>query len=70
MRDKRSDVWDTEYVYRRHLQRMELLPAVGVGAAVGALAFYVMRIVLQRTPLRPERRPRVARLPEARREPR
>lgn len=68
--DERSDVWETEYVYRRRLTGRELLPAVGVGVLAGLAAFYVARIVLQRTTLRPERRPRSARLPEPRLEPR
>jgi hypothetical protein len=41
----------TEYVYRRHLEPRELLPALGVGVGVGALAFYVAYMLLQRTPL-------------------
>lgn len=68
--DERSDVWETEYVYRRRLSVGELLPAVGVGVAAGLGAFYVAKLFLQRTTLRPERRPRSARLPEPRREPR
>ena len=66
--DERADVWDTEYVYRRRLDGGELLPAFGVAALAGLAAFYVARIMIQRTPLRPERRPRTARLPEPRRE--
>ena len=41
----------TAYTYRRRLVPKELLPAVGVGAAVGAAAFYVAYLFLQRTPL-------------------
>lgn len=63
-----AEVWDTEYVYRRRLDERELLPAVGIAALAGVAAFYLARIMLQRTPLRPERRPRSARLPEPRRE--
>lgn len=70
LRDEQADVWETEYVYRRRLHGQELLPAVGIGIAAGLLGFYLARIVLQRTPLRPERRPRTARLPESRTEPR
>ena len=66
--DERADVWDTEYVYRRRLDERELLPAVGIAALAGLAAFYVARIMIQRTSLRPERRPRAARLPEPRRE--
>ena len=41
----------TEYVYRRELEPRELLPALGVGVGVGAVAFYVTYLFLQRTPL-------------------
>jgi hypothetical protein len=68
--DEQADVWETEYVYRRHLTERELLPAVGFGAIAGIAGFYIARILLQRTSLRPELRPRSARLPEPRREPR
>lgn len=45
-----------EYYYRRSLERPELLSAVGVGIGVGMAAFYVARVLLQRTPLdRPRR---------------
>ena len=67
---ERAKVWETTYVYRRRLAARETLPAVGVGIAVGMVAFYIARIVMQRTSLRPEMRPRSARLPEPRREPR
>jgi hypothetical protein len=39
------------YYYRRSLSARELLPAVGVGLAAGALAFYVTRILMQRAPV-------------------
>jgi hypothetical protein len=39
------------YYYRRSLSGRELLPAIGVGLAAGALAFYVTRILLQREPV-------------------
>ena len=39
------------YVYRRRLPARELLPALGVALGVGAFAFYVARVLLQRTPL-------------------
>ena len=54
-RDPRSSGVDSEYSYRRELSLRELLPAVGVGVGVGLAAFYVARIVLQRTPLRVDR---------------
>ena len=45
----------SEYVYRRRLEATELLPAIGVGLGVGAVAFYVAYLFLQRTPLEPTR---------------
>lgn len=47
-----TDPFAERYVYRRELSGAELLPAVGAAVAVGALAFYLARIVLQRTPMR------------------
>lgn len=47
-----------EYYYRRPLGLREMLPAVGLGIAAGFFAFYVTRLLLQRTPLEVERRPR------------
>jgi hypothetical protein len=46
----------TEYTYRRALGVRELLPAIGVGVGAGLVAFYLARLFLQRTPLRPELR--------------
>lgn len=43
----------TEYYYRRRLTVRELLPAVGIGIGAGAVAFYVARVLLERTPLVP-----------------
>jgi hypothetical protein len=43
----------THYVYRRPLDARELLPALGVGVGVGLAAFYIARLLLQRTPLVP-----------------
>jgi hypothetical protein len=43
---------DAEYSYRRPLRMRELLPAIGIGIGVGVFAFYVTRLLLQRTPLR------------------
>jgi|SRR5438046_2507402 len=48
-----------EYSYRRKLGLRELLPAVGIAAGAGLFAFYITRLLLQRTPLKVERRPRV-----------
>ena len=46
-----------KYTYRRGLEPTELLPAIGVGLGVGALAFYVAYLFLQRTPLEPRSLP-------------
>ena len=46
---------DAEYYYRRPLRLHELLPAIGVAVGAGLFAFYVTRILLQRTPLTIER---------------
>lgn len=43
------------YTYRRDLGPTELVPAIGVGVAVGMAAFYVATLLLQRTPLVPGR---------------
>ena len=51
-RDRRPSV-PSVYVYRRPLAGRDLLPALGVGLAVGLGAFYVARLFLQRTPLEP-----------------
>jgi H+/Cl- antiporter ClcA len=45
-----------DYTYRRRLTGRELVPAIGVGVAVGLLGYYVARILAQRTPLAPEAR--------------
>ena len=39
------------YTYRRPLRGGELLPAVGIAMGVGALAFYIARVLLERTPM-------------------
>jgi len=51
-----------EYYYRRPLGLRELLPAVGIAIGAGLFAFYITRLMLQRTPLKVERgrRARVA----------
>jgi hypothetical protein len=41
------------YTYRRELSRGDLIPAIGAGLAVGAAAFYIATLFLQRTPLVP-----------------
>ena len=55
-----SDV-GSDYYYRRRLSTLEVLKAAGVGIGAGLLAFYVSKVMLERTPLRPERRPRSTR---------
>ncbi len=50
------------YVYRRDLTLREVAPAIGVGVGVGAVAFYLARLLLQRTPLTAAP-PRAAQLP-------
>ena len=45
----------SDYHYRRALALPELLPAIGAAIGVGAAAFYVARLFLQRTPLVPAR---------------
>ena len=44
------------YVYRRRLSGRELVPAIGAGIVTGLAAFYVARLLLERTPLLPEER--------------
>ena len=57
-----SPLFADEYYYRRPLTPREVLPAVGLGVGVGLIAFYLAKILLERTPLRPERRPSTQRL--------
>lgn len=52
-----SPLFADEYYYRRRLTPRELLPAAGLGVGVGLIAFYLAKVLLERTPLRPERRP-------------
>lgn len=47
-----------EYYYRRPLGLRELLPAVGIAVGAGLFAFYITRLLMQRTPLVVHRRPR------------
>jgi hypothetical protein len=44
------------YYFRRSLTIAEQLPAVGAALIVGAAAFYVARVLLQRTALEPDDR--------------
>lgn len=43
----------SEFYYRRGLTTRELLPAIGAAIGVGLAAFYVARLLIQRTPLEP-----------------
>jgi hypothetical protein len=52
--DPRDEFGGAEYFYRRSLSARETLPAIAAGIAVGLAAFYIARIVTQRTPLAPE----------------
>jgi hypothetical protein len=52
------------YVYRRSLDRRDLVPAVAVGIATGLAAFYVARLFLERTPLVPAQRLREQQTPD------
>lgn len=61
----RPRVVDAEYSYRRPLRMREMLPAIGVAIGAGFLAFYIARLLLQRTPLRVDRRATARVIPEA-----
>lgn len=60
-----------EYTYRRKLKPNEFLPAIGAGIAAGLAGFYVVQLLIQRTPLVPEGKLRkLSRPPEPNRDPR
>jgi hypothetical protein len=63
--DPRDESAGAEYSYRRRLRAVELLPAIGVGVAVGVTAFYMTRVFLQRTPLSARARSASRRVPRA-----
>lgn len=42
-----------DYYYRRQLGARDLLPAIGAGLAAGLGVFYLVQLVIQRTPLVP-----------------
>lgn len=44
---------EPDYSYRRRLSATDLVPAIGIGLAVGLAGFYVARLLLQRTTLVP-----------------
>ena len=50
-----------DYYYRRQLGAVDLLPAIGVGVAAGVAGFYLVQLLIQRTPLVPS--PAVVREP-------
>ena len=43
-----------EYYYRRRLGAKDLIPAIGVGVATGLAGFYIVQLLIQRTPLVPQ----------------
>ena len=43
-----------EYYYRRRLGAKDLLPAISVGVAAGLAGFYIVQLLIQRTPLVPQ----------------
>ena len=45
---------DPKYYYRRSLTVRELMPAVGAAAAAAVATFYVVKLLIERTPLRAE----------------
>jgi len=51
---------DPKYYYRRSLTVRELMPAIGAAAAAAVATFYVVKLFIERTPLRaePAARPR------------
>jgi hypothetical protein len=51
--------FEPSYVTRKRLAPRELLPAAGVGLALGLAAFYVMKVWLERTPVLPPASPPV-----------
>jgi hypothetical protein len=42
-----------DYYYRRQLSAAQLMPAIGVGIAAGLAGFYLVQLLIQRTPLVP-----------------
>ncbi|MBA3645164.1 MAG: hypothetical protein H0W63_03220 [Gemmatimonadaceae bacterium] len=42
-----------EYYYRRKLVAKDYVPAAGVAVAAGLAAFYIVQLLIQRTPLVP-----------------
>ena len=48
---------DSKYYYRRSLSFRELVPAIGAAAGAAAVTFYLVKLVLERTPLEGAPRP-------------
>ena len=57
-RDPRPTSAASNYYYRRTLGGWELLPAIGIAIGAGITAFYFARLLLERTPVALEKRPR------------
>ena len=51
--DARGPASASDYHFRRSLTVREQLPALAVAAGAAAVAFYVARLLIQRTPLAP-----------------
>ena len=52
---RRAAVVDLDrYYYRRALSVRELMPAIGAAAAAAMATFYVVKLLIERTPLRAE----------------
>lgn len=41
----------SDYYYRRPLEAAEMIPAMAIGLGAGLVAFYLTRLLTQRTPL-------------------
>jgi H+/Cl- antiporter ClcA len=50
---KASILNEDYYYYRRHPSAADLMPAIGVGIAAGLAGFYLVQLLIQRTPLVP-----------------
>lgn len=48
-----SLIVSAEYYYRRKLVAKDFVPAAGAGLAAGLAAFYIVQLLIQRTPLVP-----------------
>jgi hypothetical protein len=49
----KASILSEDYYYRRHLSAADLIPAIGVGIAAGLAGFYLVQLLIQRTPLVP-----------------